>query len=54
MRRRRLGPPRTMTETERRRITPNSGLSKLRERQMDMVVSRFLYPHLSRGWTPYS
>src|SRR5215510_1669336 len=54
MRRRRLGPPRTMTGTERRRINPNSGLIKLLERQMDMVVSRFLYPHLSRVWNPYS
>jgi len=53
MRRRRLGPPRAMTGAERRRINPRSGLIKLLERQMDMVVSRFLYPHLSRVWNPY-
>src|SRR5215467_4592769 len=53
MRRRRLGPPRVMTGAERRRINPNSGLIKLLEHHMDVVVSRFLYPHLSRVWNPY-
>ncbi len=43
-----------MTGNERRRINPNKGLVKVLERHMDMIVSRFLYPHLSRVWTPYS
>jgi uncharacterized protein len=43
-----------MTGSERRRINPNKGLVKIFERNLDMVVSRFLYPHLSRVWTPYS
>jgi predicted MPP superfamily phosphohydrolase len=51
---RRLGPARLMTGTERRRINPGRGLVKLFERNLDMVVSRFLYPHLSRVWNPYS
>jgi predicted MPP superfamily phosphohydrolase len=42
-----------MTGAERRRINPNSGLIKLLEHHMDVVVSRFLYPHLSRVWSPY-
>jgi len=51
---RQLGPPRVMTGKERRRIDPNKGLIKLLERNMDILVSRFLYPHLSRVWNPYS
>jgi hypothetical protein len=43
-----------MTGKERRRINPNKGLVKILERNLDMIVSRFLYPHLSRVWTPYS
>jgi predicted MPP superfamily phosphohydrolase len=42
-----------MTGHERRRIDPTRGLVKILERQMDMIVSRFLYPHLSRIWNPY-
>ena len=41
-----------MTGHERRRIDPTRGLVKILERQMDMIVSRFLYPHLSRVWNP--
>jgi predicted MPP superfamily phosphohydrolase len=51
---RRLPPPRVLTGTERRRINPNRGLFKVLERNMDIVVSRFLYPHLSAIWNPYS
>src|SRR5712691_5492010 len=51
---RRLGRARLMTGKERRWINPNKGLVKLLERNVDMLVSRFLYPHLSRVWTPYS
>jgi len=51
---RRLGPARLMTGKERRWINPNKGLVKIVERNLDMIVSRFLYPHLSRVWTPYS
>jgi len=51
---RRLPPPRVLTGTERRRINPNRGLFKVLERNMDIVVSRFLYPHLSAVWNPYS
>ncbi len=43
-----------MTGKERRWINPNKGLLKILERNLDMIVSRFLYPHLSRVWTPYS
>ena len=43
-----------MTGKERRRIDSNKGPIKLLERNMDILVSRFLYPHLSRVWNPYS
>jgi predicted MPP superfamily phosphohydrolase len=43
-----------MTGKERRRINPNTGLVKMFERKLDIIVSRFLYPHLSRIWNPYS
>src|SRR6266478_7673773 len=51
---RRLGPARLMTGRERRWINPNKGLVKIIERNLDIIVSRFLYPHLSRVWNPYS
>jgi predicted MPP superfamily phosphohydrolase len=51
---RQLSPPRVMTGKERRWINPNKGLFKLLERNTDMVISRFLYPHLSAVWNPYS
>jgi predicted MPP superfamily phosphohydrolase len=51
---RRLPPPRVLTGRERRRINPNRGVFKVLERNMDIVVSRFLYPHLSALWNPYS
>jgi predicted MPP superfamily phosphohydrolase len=53
-RRRKLGPARIVTGKERRWIDPNKGLLKVSERHMDMLVSRFLYPHLNRVWNPYS
>ena len=53
-RRRKLAPAKTLTGHERRRINPNHGLVKLFERNVDRVVSRFLYPHLSTVWNPYS
>jgi hypothetical protein len=43
-----------MTGKERRWLNPNKGLVKIVERHLDMIVSRFLYPHLSRVWNPYS
>jgi len=43
-----------MTGKERRWINPNKGLLKICERNTDMLVSRFLYPHLARVWNPYS
>ena len=43
-----------MTGKERRRINPNKGLIKLFERNVDRIVSRFFYPHLSAIWNPYS
>jgi len=43
-----------MTGKERRWINPNKGWVKLFERNMDVLVSRFLYPHLSKLWNPYS
>lgn len=53
-RRRRLGPPRSRTGGERRHIDPDRGLVKLLERNLDMLVSRFVYPRLSPIWNPYS
>jgi len=52
--RRHLGPPRIVTGRERRRIDPDKGLIKLIERNLDILVSRFLYPRLTRVWNPYS
>jgi predicted MPP superfamily phosphohydrolase len=43
-----------MTGSERRWINPNRGFLKVIERNMDIIVSRFLYPHLSAVWNPYS
>jgi len=43
-----------MTGRERRWINPRKGLIKVFERNLDVVVSRFLYPRLSRVWNPYS
>jgi predicted MPP superfamily phosphohydrolase len=43
-----------MSGRERRWINPTKGLIKILERNMDIVVSRYLYPHLSRVWNPYS
>ena len=53
-RRRRLGPPRRMTGKEQRWLNPTKGIFKLLERNIDLVVSRFLYPHLLGVWNPYS
>lgn len=43
-----------MTGRERRWIHPDRGLVKLVERNMDRIVSRYLFPHLGRVWNPYS
>jgi predicted MPP superfamily phosphohydrolase len=43
-----------MTGRERRRIDPNRGPLKMLERNLDIVVSRFLYPRLAHVWKPYS
>jgi hypothetical protein len=43
-----------MTGRERRWLDPNRGPIKLLERNLDIVVSRFLYPRLARAWNPYS
>jgi predicted MPP superfamily phosphohydrolase len=43
-----------VTGKERRWLNPNKGLVKLVERNLDIVFSRFIYPHLSRLWNPYS
>src|SRR5215468_7800380 len=51
---RRLSPPRVMTGREQRWLNPNKGAFKLLERNMDILVSRFLYPHLAAVWNPYS
>jgi len=42
-----------MTGRERRWLNPNRGPIKLLERNLDIVVSRFLYPRLARVWNPY-
>ena len=41
---------------ERRWLNPRKGIVKVVEREfpMDLVVSRFLYPHMLRVWNPYS
>ncbi|HXV83908.1 MAG TPA: metallophosphoesterase, partial [Candidatus Binatia bacterium] len=51
---RQLAPPSAMTGKERRWLNPSRGVFKLLERNVDMVVSSFLYPHLSAVWNPYS
>jgi predicted MPP superfamily phosphohydrolase len=43
-----------MTGRERRRLDPTKGVWKVLERRVDLVVSRFVYPHLLRLWNPYS
>jgi predicted MPP superfamily phosphohydrolase len=43
-----------MTGRERRWLDPNRGVLKILERRLDIIVSRFLYPHLDRVWNPYS
>jgi predicted MPP superfamily phosphohydrolase len=43
-----------MTGTERRWLDPHRGFFKLLERNIDRVVSRFVYPHLLGVWNPYS
>jgi predicted MPP superfamily phosphohydrolase len=43
-----------MTGREQRRIDPNRGPLKMLERNLDIVVSRFLYPRLGHVWHPYS
>jgi len=52
--RRRLAPPRVVTGKERRWLNPNKGLVKVIERNLDILISRFLYSHLSKLWNPYS
>lgn len=42
-----------MTGRERRWLDPNRGPIKILERNLDIIVSRFLYPHLARVWSPY-
>lgn len=53
IRRRKLDPPRRMTGRERRWLDPNRGVVKLLERQVDRLLSRYLYPRLHL-WNPYS
>jgi predicted MPP superfamily phosphohydrolase len=53
LRRRKLPPPRQLTGRERRWINPNKGLFKILERNIDIGVSRFVYPHMARFWSPY-
>jgi uncharacterized protein len=42
-----------MTGRERRPIDPNRGPLKILERNLDIVISRFLYPRLGHLWHPY-
>ena len=51
---RQLAPPRVVTGKERRWLNPNKGLVKVIERNLDILISRFVYPHLSKIWNPYS
>ena len=54
LRRRQLAHPRVTTGQERRWLDPNKGLFKMFERDIDFVVSRYIYPHLLGIWNPYS
>ncbi len=54
LKRRQLAPPRVTTGKERRWLDPNKGLLKMFEREIDFVVSRYIYPHLLGLWNPYS
>lgn len=54
LKRRQLAPARLTTGTERRWLDPNRGLLKMFEREIDFVVSRYVYPHLLGLWNPYS
>jgi predicted MPP superfamily phosphohydrolase len=54
LQRRELGAARFITGRERRHINPNRGLVKVLERYVDILVSRFIYPHLTPFWNPYS
>jgi uncharacterized protein len=54
LRRRQLASPRLMTGEERRWLDPNRGLLKSLERNIDRLVSCFLYPQLLGVWNPYS
>jgi predicted MPP superfamily phosphohydrolase len=42
-----------MTGRERRWLNPNRGPLKILERNLDIIVSRFLYPRLAHVWSPY-
>jgi predicted MPP superfamily phosphohydrolase len=54
LKRRQLAPPRLTTGKERRWLDPNRGLLKMFERDIDFIVSRYIYPHLLGIWNPYS
>lgn len=54
MHHRQLPPPHPITGQERRHIDPNRGLIKVIDRNLDIFISRFLFPHLSRLWHPYN
>ncbi|MCZ6489900.1 MAG: metallophosphoesterase [Acidobacteria bacterium] len=43
-----------MTGRERRWLDPVKGRLKVLERRVDLVVSRFVYPHMLGAWNPYS
>ena len=43
-----------MTGRERRWLDPNKGPLKLLERRVDLLTSRFVYPHMLGVWNPYS
>ena len=53
-RKRKLAAAHFVTGMERRRINPNRGTIKVAERNLDRLVSRYIYPHLARVWNPYS
>ena len=42
-----------MTGRERRWLNPDRGPLKILERNLDIVVSRFIYPWLAPLWNPY-
>ncbi len=53
LKRRQLGPARTLSGKERRWLDPDKGLLKVLERRIDVLASRYIYPRMFGVWNPY-